>query len=51
MHELGLDESEEETVILEDLSIDQLVLKHDEVTGKAPFVGGFILVGFPETQD
>jgi hypothetical protein len=33
------------------MSIDQLVLKQDEVTGKAPFVGGFILVGFPETQD
>lgn len=51
LHELGLDESEEEHIPIEDLSIDQLVLKVDEVTGKAPFVGGFILVGFPETQE
>lgn len=51
MHELGLDESEEEHIPIEDLSIDQLVLKVDEVTAKAPFVGGFILVGFPETQE
>lgn len=36
---------------LEDMSLDQLVLKVDEHTGKAPFVGGFILVGFPETQE
>lgn len=49
--DLGLDDSEEETVIIEDLSIDQLVLKADPVTGKAPFVGGFILLGFPETLD
>jgi adenylate/nucleoside-diphosphate kinase len=33
------------------LSIDQIVLKTDEVTGKGPLVGGFILLGFPETQD
>lgn len=51
LHELGLDESEEEQLIIEDLSIDQLVLKTDEVTGRAPFVGGFILIGFPETQE
>jgi adenylate kinase family enzyme/YHS domain-containing protein len=51
LRELGLDESEEETVIIEDLSIDQIVLKTDEVTGKGPLVGGFILLGFPETQD
>lgn len=51
LHELGLDESEEEHIHIEDLSIDQLVLKVDEVTGKAPFVGGLILVGFPETQE
>jgi adenylate/nucleoside-diphosphate kinase len=38
-------------VPLEDMSLDQLVLKVDEHTGKAPFVGGFILVGFPETQE
>ena len=48
---MGLDESEEEHVIIEDLSIDQLVLKVDEVTGKAQFVGNFILVGFPETNE
>lgn len=51
LHELGLEESDEEHVPLEDLSLDQLVLKVDEHTGKAPFVGGFILVGFPETQE
>ena len=33
------------------MSIDQIVLKTDEVTGKGPLVGGFILLGFPETQD
>ncbi len=48
--ELGIEESEEEPIIIEDLSIDQLVLKVDEQTGKAPFVGGFILIGFPETE-
>ena len=48
---MGLDESEEEAVIIEDLSIDQIVLKTDEATGKGPVVGGFILLGFPETQD
>ena len=48
--ELGLEESEEEPVIIEDLSIDQMVLKIDE-TGKAPFVGGFILIGYPETEE
>ena len=51
LHDLGLEESEEEHIPLEDLSIEQLVLKVDETTGKAPFVGGFILLGFPETQD
>ncbi len=33
------------------MSIDQIVLKTDEVTGKGPLIGGFILLGFPETQD
>jgi hypothetical protein len=33
------------------LSIDQLVIKIDESTGKPHFVGGFILVGFPETLE
>jgi len=28
-----------------------LVLKEDEETGKVPFVGGFILVNFPETEE
>jgi len=28
-----------------------LALKVNEETGKAPFVGGFILIGFPETED
>jgi hypothetical protein len=51
LRELGLEESEEEAVVIEDLSIDQIVLKTDEVTGKGPLVGGFILLGFPETQD
>lgn len=45
----GLADSEEE-VIIEDLSIDELVLKVDEGTGKAPTVGGFILLGFPQTD-
>ena len=48
--EMGIEDSEEEPVIIEDLNIDQLVLKFNEETGKAPFVGGFILVGFPETE-
>ena len=47
---MGIEESEEEPVIIEDLSIDQLVLKVNDETGKAPFVGGFILIGFPETE-
>ena len=47
---MGIEDSEEEPVIIEDLNIDQLVLKFNEETGKAPFVGGFILVGFPETE-
>lgn len=27
------------------------MLKEDEETGKVPFVGGFILIGFPETEE
>jgi len=34
----------------EDLSIDELVLKVDEDTNEKPFVGGFILLGFPQTE-
>jgi hypothetical protein len=45
----GLGDSEEE-IKVDDLSIDDLVLKVDEETGKAPFVGGFILLGFPQTE-
>lgn len=26
-------------------------MKEDEVTGQIPFVGGFILIGFPETEE
>lgn len=44
---LGLEESEDEIEPIEDLSIEQLVLKPDEDTEKLPFVGGFILLGFP----
>ena len=47
--ELGLEESEEE-IIIDDLPIDDLVLKEDE-NGKRPYVGGFILMGFPETEE
>lgn len=49
--ELGIEESEEEPIIIEDLSIDQLVLKEDEETGQVPFVGGFILIGYSETEE
>jgi len=45
---LGLEESEEEEKI-EDLSIDNLVLKVDD-NGQVPFVGGFLLLGFPQTE-
>lgn len=27
------------------------MLKEDEETGKTPFVGGFILIGFPESEE
>jgi hypothetical protein len=33
------------------LSIDELVLKGEEETGKLPLVGGFILIGYPETEE
>ena len=36
---------------VDDLSIDDLVLAVDEETGQAPFVGGFILLGFPQTEE
>lgn len=44
-------QEEEEVVVLDDLSIDEIALKINEETGKAPFVGGFILHGFPETEE
>lgn len=47
---LGLEESEEEEAKADDLSIDDLVLAVDEKTKKAPFVGGFILLGFPNSE-
>ena len=47
--ELGLEESEEE-IIIDDLPIDDLVLKPNE-DGTLPYVGGFILLGFPETEE
>lgn len=48
--ELGLEESEEEPIIIEDLSIDDLVLGAN-ADGVYPFIGGFILFGFPETEE
>jgi len=45
---LGLEESEEEEKI-DDLSIDNLILKVGE-DGKIPLVGGFILLGFPQSE-
>lgn len=36
--------------VVEDLSIDDLALKEDEETGKKAYVGGFILIGFPQTE-
>ena len=49
--DVGIEESEEEQIIIEDLSIDDLVLKEDEETGKRPFVGGYILMNFPDTEE
>jgi hypothetical protein len=49
--ELGLENEEEEIVIIEDLSIEDIALKIDEESGKPVFVGGFILVNYPETED
>ena len=49
--ELGLENEDEEVIIIEDLNADQLALKIDEETQKPPFVGGFILIGFPETEE
>lgn len=51
MVELGLENEEEEIIIIEDLPVDQLALKINEETKKPVFVGGFILIGFPETED
>lgn len=48
---MGLEHEEEEIIFIDDLSIDQLALKIDEETGKAPFIGGFILIGFPESEE
>jgi hypothetical protein len=45
---MGLDESEEE-IKVDDLSIDDLVLATGK-DNKIPFVGGFILLGFPQTE-
>jgi len=49
--ELGLENEDEEIIIIEDLPVDELALKIDEETDKAPFVGGFIMIGFPETEE
>lgn len=46
---LGLLATGEDEPVTEDLSIDKLVLKPD-ADGKTPFVGGFILLGFPQTE-
>lgn len=46
--ELGLEESEEE-IKIDDLPIDQLIPALDE-NEKMPFIGKFILVGFPQTE-
>lgn len=48
--ELGLEESEEEPIIIDDLSIDDLVLGANE-DGVYPFIGKFILLEFPETEE
>ena len=45
--ELAALDSDPEEVKVDDLSIDELVLAVDEESGKAPSVGGFILLGFP----
>lgn len=48
----GEGEEEEEEEPLEDIPLDQLDLKvEDEETLKKPFVGGFILIGFPQTAE
>lgn len=49
--ELGIEDSEEEPIVIDDLHIEELVVKEDEETGKLPKVGGFILIGFPETEE
>jgi adenylate/nucleoside-diphosphate kinase len=46
---LGLSAPADDEPVTEDLSIDKLVLK-PEADGKNPFVGGFILLGFPQTE-
>jgi len=46
--ENGIPESDDEAKI-DDLSIEELILKKDS-NGNNPQVGGFILLGFPQTQ-
>jgi hypothetical protein len=49
LEELGLAESEEEKII-EDVSIDRLVLQEEEDGKTLPPVDRFILLGFPQTE-
>ena len=44
-------EPEEEKIVIEDLPIEELAPKVDEETGKAPFVGGFIMLNYPESEE
>ena len=48
LEDLGLQDSEEERII-EDVSIDQLILCENE-DGSLPTVDRFILIGFPQTE-
>ena len=48
LEELGLQESEEE-IIIEDCSLDQLVLQEND-DKSLPEVNKFILIGFPQTE-
>lgn len=48
----GEGEEDEEEEPLEDIKLSELDLKiEDEETLKKPFVGGFILIGFPQTAE
>lgn len=40
----------EEIIVIEDMSIENLVAAVDEETGAKPFIGSFILLGFPKTE-